>query len=198
VIAVNNAPERARWQVLWVKDGKVHKKDFEHDLMAAVELREKLVQGDRKNVTLRCCNMGFPPPEKYLPKQVKMKRKFDPPKIVTRGGKRYKQRFEIVTVTKDPMKDLNLRGVWWCPYCQKFRRFIKQNGMYVGKTRVADVAQACPICRITHRDHNVRKWNPLAIQVYYEMEVAPQRAAPKDRRAEYRRKKRSNRSRKDG
>jgi hypothetical protein len=182
--------QRAKWQVLWVKDRQVYHKDFNTDLMEAMRVYHLLKEAGRKGVTLRCKNFGFPPPAKYLPHEKKMKRRLDPPRIIKRGRKRYRQNYEVVTVIINPMKERNKQGIWWCPYCQQFRRFVKQYEMKVDHVRVPDVALVCPMCRTPHRDMNVRKWNPIATQVYYELETAPQRAPARNRKANYEKKKR--------
>jgi thiol-disulfide isomerase/thioredoxin len=187
------APERANWQVLWIKDGKVHRKHCGHDLMEAIRIHDLAKNADRKGVTLRCCNFGFPPPEKYLPHEVKVKVPLDPPKIVKIKGKRYKKTFEVVTAVKNPMREMNKKGIWWCPYCQKMRKFVYHSlsvNQHLGNVqKFRDPAYRCPMCKIPHRDLTVRKYNPMAIQLVYELEQKATRAPKKDRRKEFAKKK---------
>lgn len=190
MLAVNDAPSRANWEVLWIRNKKVQRKDCGHDLMEAMRIFMLATEAGRKGVTLRCKNMGFPPPAKYLPYEAKMKKPLDKPKIIRKDGKRYVKKFEVVVITKNPMKDLNTQGIWWCPYCMKLRRFVKRYETNVGKVRVPDTAMVCPMCGIPHRDFNVRKYNPIATQVYYELEAAPQRAPSRNRKANFEKKKR--------
>jgi len=185
VYAVNNAPDRARWEVLWVKDGKIQRHECGTDLGEAIRVYT-LVKGKRAGATLRCKNMGFPPPEELQPRLVKYKQKVElpRPKIVRRGGKRYRQTHEVIVKEGRfvPMKKRNAEGIWWCPYCRELRRFVKKKVIGVpasknGKViRFKEPGMYCPLCGISHRDHNVRKWNPIAIKVFYDLEQAHTRA----------------------
>lgn len=190
MLAVNDAGSRAKWEVLWIRKGKIQRKDCGNDLMEAIQIHQRVLAAGRKGVTLRCKNMGFPPPPKYLPYEEKQKVPLEKPVIIKRGGKRYRKTHEVKTVSIDPMYAKNREGIWWCPYCQKLRRFVKQTSMTVDKVKFQDTAMVCPMCKITHRDHNVRKYNPMALQVYYELENAPRRAKARDRKANFRRQRR--------
>lgn len=58
---------QAKWEVLWVttKGGKrIVSMDFDDDFVAALELYLKAKQAEKPLATLRCKNVGFPPPEK--------------------------------------------------------------------------------------------------------------------------------------
>lgn len=193
MLGTDNAAERSKWSVLWVKDKRIVVKECGNDLAEAIRLYT-LVKGKRPGATLRCNNFGFPPPDKYLPYPKKMKRRLDPPNIVKRGRKRYRQTHEVVTVMVDPMREKNKQGIYWCPYCREFRRFKIRQNFVVGSIKVQDRAFVCPMCKVTHRDFNVRKYNPVAIQVYYEMEQTNHRAPARDRKADYRKKKRRKRN----
>lgn len=167
-----NAPERANWEVLWVKNGKIQRKDCAHDLVEALRIYEMVKNAGRKNVTLRCKNFGFAPPTKLQPHEVVVKKK------------RY---------LKVPLKKLNAEGIWWCPYCMKLRRFKRSNNFGIAGVVVREVRHVCPMCGISHRDHHVRKWNPVAQRLYYELEEAPRRRAPRTketRSREFKRKRR--------
>jgi hypothetical protein len=64
----------ANWEVMWVvrHKGENHiiVKDFDHDFVGARDLYVKVKKTDRKMVTLRCRNVGFPPPEQTLEKML--------------------------------------------------------------------------------------------------------------------------------
>lgn len=201
--ATTGAGERARWEVLWVSKGKIHRKDCEHDLTEAIRVYN-LVKGKRPGATLRCKNMGHPPPEYLLPRQVKYKAREElpRPKIIRRGGKRYRQTHEVITKVGllVPMKKKNAAGIWWCPYCRELRRFAKRKTVKVDAgngqmIKIGSPGMYCPLCGTSHRDHNVRKWNPIAIKIFYEMEAEHHRAPARtkqSRRAARRRRKRAN------
>lgn len=159
--ANNNGAERARWQVIWRTDeGKFVRKDFEHDLASALELYVKVVTAGKRFATLRCCNAGFAPPDKYKDTEYV---------IVSIGAKRYKKKAII-----DPpeykviMGGLNARGIWWCPYCMTPRRFVKRNSFKLQGITVNEPSMNCPVCNVSHRDSNVSKYNPMA-ERYKEM-----------------------------
>lgn len=171
---------RVRWQILWVSKGRVHRKDFDHDLSAAVELYTKLLIGERKGVTLRSCNMGFPPPDKYADWET------DRFEIITRGRKRYKRPLPDLLIEpreyRHRMHAINVKGWWWCPYCMKLRRFERREG-HIGKVvpgfhegkavewvmrAWSDPHMACPMCGASHNDWNVAHYNPIAAR-YQEM-----------------------------
>lgn len=203
MLAVNDAPDRAKWEVLWIKNRKIQKHDCGSDLGEALRVYMLVKLAERPGATLRCKNMGFPPPEEYLPRHVRVKQKVElpRPKIVTRKGKRYRKTHEVVIKEGlyTPMKKRNAEGIWWCPYCREFRRFVKKNNVSVpvvqgGKQSIhfTEPGMYCPLCGISHRDQNVRKWNPIAPRIYAEMETSRTRAPARtaaSRRAARRRKK---------
>jgi hypothetical protein len=176
VLNTNNAPERARWEVLWIKDKRIVRKSFGTDLMGATELYSKVKAAGRSGATLRCCNMGFPPPEELQPRRVKARK----------NGK-------IIEGLLVPMKRKNAEGIFYCPYCQQLRRFVKKKSSEIEGQIIRDLYFGCPLCGTSHRDHNARKWNPLLTKIAYEIEAegtrAPKRTV-KTRRAERRRKRR--------
>lgn len=140
------------WEVLWVAKGRRQRKDFGHDIAGARELENKLLRAGRKDVTLRCKNYGFPPPEKYQPYHV----------IVRRGKKRFR-------ATRVPMKALNLRGIFWCPYCMKLRRFKTVSGFVLEGIRMEEKRHICPVCHINVSDRHVKIHNPLAGRIEYDL-----------------------------
>jgi hypothetical protein len=200
-----NAAERAKWEVLWIKDRKIHRKDCGTDLTEGIRLY-MMLKGKRSGVTLRCKNFGSPPPLRLQSRivQYKVLERLDRPRIVRRNGKRYRKTHE--TVIKRglyvPMKKKNRDGIWWCPYCRELRRFVKKKYIEVeltpgGRTtQIHEPGMYCPMCGVSHRDHSVRKWNPIAVKVFYEMEAtharAPARTAQSRRTARRRRRKREN------
>lgn len=152
--ATNGNAERARWQVLWIGKGKVQSKDFDHDLAGALELYEKVKAAGRSGATLRCCNMGFPPPVKYADREEV---------IVLRGGRKFKgQQIIVPHVYRERMHGVNVKGAWWCPYCIKLRRFKRREGFELEGIWIDEPAMVCPMCNISHRDASVSKYNPLA------------------------------------
>lgn len=193
MLVTDNTPERAKWQVLWIKDRRIIDKRFGDDFKGATDLYLKVKQAGRKGATLRCTNMGFAPPEHLRPQEVMAKVPLDPPKIVRRGGKRYRKRYELKRMLKVPMKKLNAEGIWWCPYCRELRRFKKTNSFKIDGITVRETRHVCPMCGVCHRDHNVRKHNPVATKLFYQLEEAPRRRAP--RTIESRRKARRRRKR---
>lgn len=177
MLIANNASERANWEVLWIAKGKLQRKDCGHDLTEAMRIYS-LVKGKRSGATLRCKNMGFPPPDRLLPRKVR--------------GKRHGR---IVTGILNPLKKLNNQGIWWCPYCRELRRFKETKGFrYPGtKTFISETRYVCPICSTPHRDHNVRRWNPLARKITASLEQKQSRSAnrtPEERKKARQRRKR--------
>jgi hypothetical protein len=176
MLTANNAGERARWEVLWLKDGRVVRKACEHDLGEATRLFALAKTAGRKGVTLRCCNMAFPPPDKYADTERI---------IVERNGKRYRGKKLIEPRQYQvKMNELNIRGIWWCAYCMQLRRFVKRKRVQVGTVRMDDECMACPICGATHR--LVAKWNPMANRIIN----APGRMKDPNGRARRRRRRR--------
>jgi hypothetical protein len=168
VYAVNDAPLRARWAVAWVRRGKVLRKNFGPDFSDALALYEKLLRAERKGVTLICANMEFPPPLRLQPhEEMKVK-------VKTVRGKRRRVKTPVYVI---PMRHLNAKGIWWCPLCIKLRRFEKTPGSYVEGIWMPEEAWRCPICRIPHTYHGVRRWNPLAQRIAAEQ---PRRRAPRN------------------
>lgn len=141
------------------------RKDFGNDLCEAVRIHALAVQGGRSGVTLRCKNMGFPPPAKYRP---------DPEEPNDPA----------------PLELLNEQGVWWCPYCMKLRKFKKVSGYRLDGIWVAIPGMVCPMCKTSHRDPHVQRWNPLARQITDRGNDPNPRRARKVRREARERKRR--------
>jgi hypothetical protein len=158
----------ARWEVIWwnKKKKRFTVMEFGNDLASAEDLYARVLGAEKPFATLRCTNVGFPPPEKYRP-FIRKERQERGTKIVKRRGKRVRVKIiKTVEVEVTPMAEVNLKGVWWCPYCRKMRKFRRQDGMTYsdssGDYYLDGVVWCCPVCSITHTNHHVRKWNPAA------------------------------------
>lgn len=133
------------------KHGNIVCKEYDEDFAEALEAYTKLKVAGKRMVTLRCANVGFPPPDRVLHHEVKKYR------IVTRNRKKYKKAYyEWV----DLMPQYNSQGIWWCPYCIKFRRFEQSN-------EGNKVIMTCPVCGVTNYNWHVRRWNPQAKTIEY-------------------------------
>lgn len=151
--------DRTRWSVLWTTKDKVIEKTCGSDLMEAVRIYNLAREAGKPNATLRCMNVGFPPPEKYAPGWVTVKRKKK-----VRGKMRVVQEEKFV----EPLAKLNNHGWWWCPYCMQMRKFEHQDGFLMDGRYVAAPGEYCPICGVSDRDAHVRKWNPRAKILYVQ------------------------------
>ena len=127
-----NPIPHARWSVMWVSKGEIYEREYEVDLSEAVRVYVLLIRAGKKGATLRCQNVGFPPPKKF------------------RGR----------------MEALNRRGIWWCPYCMKMRKFENRAGFEIEDVWVSYgdrvKVPCCPMCDISSRDGNVMRYNPMA------------------------------------
>lgn len=145
--ATNGNAQRSRWEVLWIKKGRVVGKDCGADFAEALRIYGLALQAGKKGATLRCKNMSFAPPEKYADHETI---------VVTRGGKRYKKTVVIYPyVYHHRMTEMNLKGIWWCPYCVKMRRFTK-------KDRITGPVMECPMCKASNQLGTVKMYNPHA------------------------------------
>jgi rubrerythrin len=138
--------------VIWLGKKGLVRKEFEEDFGDALRTYHLLKSNGRKLVTLRCMNVGFPPPESVTAEEVVTW------KAVTRKGKRYKVK-DIATVNRMPA--LNDEGIWWCPYCIQLRPF-KLTKDWTGQPHMV-----CPVCKVNERNFHVRQHNPKAIIVEY-------------------------------
>lgn len=156
----------ARWEVIWWsrKGRRFIVKEFDTDLHSALELYTRVKQLGAPFATLRCCNVGFPPPEKYRPYIGKFKKK----ERVSRKG-RMRTVTKIVEREVTPMMEVNLKGIWWCPYCREFRKFKLQDGAMYNGYFVPGEGMYCPVCEINHINHHVRKWNPQAQRLAFKL-----------------------------
>jgi len=152
----------ARWEVIWFsrKGKRFIVKEFEDDFHGALELYTRVKALKAPFITLRCCNVGFPPPEKYRPHyETRIKKE-------RRNGRVRRVKTEVEVV---PMEGLNVKGVWWCPYCREFRKFRMQDGAIFEDYYIEGKSMYCPVCEISMRDHHVRKWNPQAQTLVYKL-----------------------------
>jgi hypothetical protein len=158
----SGAPERARWEVLWINPHtkKIERKPFGADHSGAVKLYARVVKAGRKGVTLRCMNMGFPPPDQYADREEVI--------IKLPGGKAQKgKRMITPQVYLQRMGALNLRGIWWCPFCCELRKFVYRKGFRLDGRFVAKPMMCCPICHISQENWHVKRYNPSATLMEY-------------------------------
>lgn len=164
--------EVARWEVIWWnrKKKRFTVMAFGNDIASAEGLYAKVLVAKKPFATLRCCNVGFPPPEKYRPYQKPMMKK-EKVRVKRKGRYVYRVKKTVVHIEVTPMVEVNLKGVWWCPYCRQMRKFRRQDGMTYtdasGDYYLDGVVWCCPVCAISHTNHHVRKWNPTAQKMPY-------------------------------
>lgn len=148
---LKSAVEYARWEVIWRRKGRKFKVKFGRNYSDAEELYFRLLSKGIKTATLRCANVGFPPPERFQPRYVWKKRR----------GRR-------VQVLRNPMRKLNAAGVWWCPYCRRFRR-VKEGKLKVGRSgKSRRPYWSCPECGVKHTNYYVYTYNPAALDLAYQ------------------------------
>ena len=158
------------WSVFWysTKKKRYVRKRFREDLAAALKF---FGEKDYPAITLHADNHGYPPPRRIT------EHEHITWKIVRKGGKKYKRKVvDIVNL----MSEYNAKGIWWCPYCIKLRRFDLVETMR-GHEMV------CPVCQISSYESKTRDCNPKAIIV--EQHKRQQRTSSAQRRN--RRRKRS-------
>lgn len=132
--------ETAAWEVMWVVVKKSEKR------IVAIDFGTDFVAA--QELYVKVCRAGR--------------------KLATLRCKN--QGFEPPERYRDKMASLNRRGVWWCPYCMKLRRFEKRAWSESWHTpdeiEPSEPAYYCPMCDIPHGDWSVRRWNPLAARLY--------------------------------
>lgn len=136
-----------QWQVLYIRERRVVKHNVSTDFAKAIRLYDLARDKGYGAVTLRSRNMAFPPPEELRPRYVRGRSK-------TTG--------QIIEGEVVPLDSLNRRGVWWCPYCVKQRKFVKQPYYVYDGIKVNIPRMACPMCGAAHTDFWVRYFNPIA------------------------------------
>src|SRR5213082_95133 len=99
---------------MWLGKRGIVEKKFDTDFGGALEAYVTLRRSGKKLVTLRSCNVGFPPPDHITHHEIVSW------EIVRRKGKRFKK--QVVTEV-DLMMEYNEKGTWWCPYCITLRPF---------------------------------------------------------------------------
>lgn len=129
--------DRARWEVIWwnKKKRQFTTIEFDNDLASAEELYAKVLAAEKPFATLRCTNVGFPPPKKYRPRVVKGQ--------------------EVI-----PLLAINQRGIAWCPYCRQMRKFRKQDGFELDGIWVDAAGRYCPVCEVSADNYRVKRYNP--------------------------------------
>jgi hypothetical protein len=154
--------------VLWRGKNGWTRKPFDQDFSEALRIYVLLKSNGKTGVTLRSCNVSFPPPERITQSPVT---KWT---VVRRNGKRYKKKvieYEDLLQTK-----YNPEGIFWCPYCIKLRHFPLVQGI--------DGSQhyECPVCGITSRDWYVKKHNPQATVIEFRKRRRGRRTRTRVRR----------------
>lgn len=153
------------WSVFWYSKTKKSyvRKRFHEDFGAALEFYHDAVEeGKKRGLTLHPDNHGYPPPKRITEhEQITWK-------VVKRNGKRYKKK--VVTIV-NLMHEYNAKGIWWCAYCVKLRRFTS---VYTER----GPEMHCPVCGVSHR--LVKEHNPKAVII--EMHKAQRRTTNGKRR----------------
>jgi hypothetical protein len=150
--------------VIWISNGERKRVRCGEDFMKAQSVFAKAVAQGKRAATLHADNVGFPPPAQYA----------DVEKIPIGRSRRTKQVvYELRTIEPHSflvrMRKLNAKGIWWCPYCCKMRRFKLRKYSKVEGIKFEDPRYCCPLCEISHRDMHVRKYNPLAQELAIRM-----------------------------
>ena len=153
-------PPRLNWAVMWVKGDRIIEKWCDDDFPEARRIEALAIKAGKTGATLRCANYFFPPPEKLRPHEktvIRVKK--------VKGKKKRLKKYVWV----EPLRDLNARGIFWCGYCIKLRRFEKRDGFILEDSEIFVPRQAlyCPMCGITHEHGPVKKWNPKANQITF-------------------------------
>ena len=142
------------WSVLWYspKKDKIIEKLCGNDFAEALRVYNLARDGGKQRVTLRSCNVGFPPPESF--REIRLI-----PVEDARGKQKWVRRLVKMVAA-------NKKGIFWCPYCITFRKFEIVQIRQTEWGPEEDESLICPMCGISHRDFHVRKWNPTAARMY--------------------------------
>jgi hypothetical protein len=139
MLTVNRAAERARWQLLWTANGKIQIDPYESDLGSALAEFEKRTRANHL-AELRQRKAGsdeYPLPYPNLTLRC-ANMQFPPPLDVAAKMRQY-----------------NDKGVFWCPYCIKLRRFkavrVRRGGTAVDPTVTC---VACDVGLLVVTEHN--------------------------------------------
>ena len=138
-----NSNRAATWSVYYRRNKKWRRKRFQEDFGAALRFYQDC---PHEGKTLHCDNVAFRPPT-YITEHEVIRWE-----VVRIKGKKYKRR--IVT-THNRMMDYNRKGVWWCPYCIKLRRFKELQ-------TARGTQMCCPVCWVSNYMFHVRQCNPQA------------------------------------
>jgi len=130
----------ARWAVVWRSNGRWIEKEVDDDFGEAQRLFGLLIRAGREP-QIRSLNVAFPPPKRLT------------------EHKRYK----IVNGKKtvrvvNRMETLNRKGWWWCPYCVRLRKFVRDPDKY-------RTVFLCPLCGVSSMDGSVKRYNPFALVI---------------------------------
>lgn len=159
-LSQNSLNNQAHWSVYWFGKGRWKRKRFRTEYDSA--LKWYIENLHRTGITLHSDNVAFPAPRRLTHYEETQWR------VVTKKGKKYKKRYTVVT---NRMRELNARGIWWCPYCIKLRRFRE-----IRTDR--GVETYCPVCTVSNYLMAVRQHNPKAVIIEHHK---PQRS-PRGRR----------------
>jgi hypothetical protein len=91
---------------------------------------------------------------------------------------------------RSKMNEVNLRGVFWCPYCIQMRRFQKQDGFMHDDIFIPRESYYCPVCGISCHNGSERRYNPKAVVI-----SEPKRRVRRSNKQRGKRTKRRRRSR---
>lgn len=149
--------------MIWVKsDGTLKQVRCGFDFSKALKIYTLAVKQQKRAATLRSDNVGFPPPLKFADTM-----------LVPIGRSKRTRKIVHKRVLIEPpqyqtkMRKLNIRGVFWCPYCIKPRKFTRRKGYYVDNVWCEDPRLCCPVCNISHRDGHVARFNPIAVELAF-------------------------------
>jgi len=137
----NRANAPARWSVFYRRNGKQKRRKFGTEFDEALKFYTTV-----PNATLHCDNVSFYPPERLTHHE------HTTWTVATVKGKRYKRR---VTKTVNLLREYNHKGIWWCCYCVKLRRFKEI-------TTERGVEMCCPVCWVSSYEGATRHANPMA------------------------------------
>lgn len=158
MIVNNGAPTRARWQVIWVSDGRIVRKDYEHDLAEAVRIYGLAIKAGKRMATLRCCNEAFAPPDKYADREVVV--------VVKKSGRKVKaKRITNPRKYQATMAQVNSKGLTWCPFCMSMRKFRLKKSHRVEGVTLSDRMLVCPLCGVSHNHGSVVRYNPALAKI---------------------------------
>lgn len=174
------------WSVMWIttdKKGKtkIMERKCGSDLAEALRIKSLLDKAGRRAVTLRSCNAAFAPPDSLIA--------HDTWEVVTRQVKRkgkVKTKKFKKKVHVDPLKDLNAKGIFWCPYCIKLRKLVMRDGFWhhdewrgvSSEHWIEEKSLYCPMCDTSLKNWHMCFFNPMAWSIRSRIEQRRKRRAP--------------------